>query len=64
MMGSELCMLTVVLCVVPSFNEFKDNNRCAFGKFCAFVTSASSHRCSTPDNSSTNFDFLVDIPLQ
>ena len=63
MMGNELCMLTVVLCVVLSFNEFKDNNRSAFGKFCAFVTSASSYRCSTPDNSSTNFDFLVDIPF-
>ena len=61
MTGSGLCILTVVLPVVPSFNEFKDNNRYAFGKFCAFVTSARSHRCSIRDNFSTNFDFLVDI---
>lgn len=63
MMGSGLCILTAVLPVVLSFNEFKDNNRCAFGKSCTFVTSASFHRCSTPDNFSTNFDFLVGIPF-
>ena len=41
--------------------RIQDNNRSAFGKLCAFVTSASPHRCSTPDNSSADFDFLVDI---
>ena len=63
MMGSGLRILMVVLPVIPSFKGFKDNNGCAFGKFYAFVTSASSHRCSTPDKFSTNFDFLVDIPF-
>jgi hypothetical protein len=63
MTGSRLYILKVVLPVVLSFNEFKDNNRCAFGKFCAFVTSASSDRCSIPDNFSPSFDFLVDIPF-